>query len=331
MVMGKVSGKKKDIGKISKPGRAEWEKRGLTSEATPLSVILTGAFVAVVTFIVFLPALQNEFVNWDDDIYVYENSLIRSLDIQLFTSSFLGFHAANWHPLTWISHALDYAIWGLNPLGHHLTNNILHALNSLLVVFLVMRLIAVHGKIAGNGVTSQSSSNDRTIMITGVVTGLLFGLHPLHVESVAWVAERKDLLCAFFFLASIIAYTHYASEINEAAKKKATSRFFDEKYLFTLGSFDKAMADYEKAIALNPLDSEAYNNRGVAFAKIGQLDKAIADFDKAIALNPSLSEAYLNRGRTHLMTNNKESAVSDLKKACTLGSERGCKTLQTLR
>jgi len=83
--------------------------------------------VAVVTFIVFLPALQNDFVNWDDHDYVYVNTVIRSLDMQLLKSAFTGFYASNWHPLTWMSHALDYAVWGLNPLGHHLTNNIVHA------------------------------------------------------------------------------------------------------------------------------------------------------------------------------------------------------------
>jgi len=113
--------------------------------------------VAVVTFIVFLPALRNQFLYWDDNDYVYENSFIRSLDMQLLKSSFGGFHAANWHPLTWLSHALDYAIWELNPLGHHLTNNILHSLNTLMVVFLVMRLMAVYKKTLGNSGLSRHS------------------------------------------------------------------------------------------------------------------------------------------------------------------------------
>src|SRR5208283_5831763 len=97
--------------------------------------------VALVTFIVFLPALRNQFLYWDDKDYVHENSFIRSLDEQLLKSSFGSFHASNWHPLTWLSHAFDYAIWGLNPMGHHLTNNILHSLNTLLVVFLIVRLM----------------------------------------------------------------------------------------------------------------------------------------------------------------------------------------------
>ena len=101
------------------------------------------ASIALLTFFVYLPALRNEFVNWDDDIYVYDNPHIRSLDAVFFRWAFLGFHISNWHPLTWMSHAIDYALWGLNPLGHHLTNIILHAINTGLVVVLVLKLLEI--------------------------------------------------------------------------------------------------------------------------------------------------------------------------------------------
>ena len=97
--------------------------------------------VALITFIIYLSSLGNQFVNWDDPEYVIENPYIRSFDLNLFKWAFFDFYAANWHPLTWISHALDYAVWGLDPLGHHLTNNILHAVNTFLVVLLVVRLL----------------------------------------------------------------------------------------------------------------------------------------------------------------------------------------------
>ncbi len=196
---------------------------------TPLKrKFIIAALVALTTFMVYLPALQNAFVNWDDDVYVYGNFFIRSIDIKLFGSAFLGFHAGYWLPLIWISHALDYAIWGLNPLGHHLTNNILHAINTFLVVLLVVRLI---GSGFGDSCSSGKSGtlpNDhrkrpyfpsgspvpsphsRSTLIAAGATGLLFGLHPIHVESVAWVAERKDLLCALFYLLSVMAYVRYA-------------------------------------------------------------------------------------------------------------------------
>jgi tetratricopeptide (TPR) repeat protein len=171
---------------------------------------LIASLVGVVTFIVYLPALRNEFINWDDKAYVYENPFIRSLDTGLLRSAFLNFHASNWHPLTWISHAIDYSIWGLDPLGHHLTNTILHALNTFLVVVLVMKLLASRQ-------ADRLTGSHYSLFIAAGVTGVLFGLHPLHVESVAWVAERKDLLCAFFFLLSIMAYAKYASRASHEA------------------------------------------------------------------------------------------------------------------
>ena len=121
---------------------------------------------------------------------------------------FTTFHASNWHPLTWLSHAIDYAIWGLNPVGHHLTSIIFHGLNTFLVVNLTIRLV--------NYAKTKTDVNIENIrhfynspIIAGVITGLLFGLHPIHVESVAWVAERKDVLYAFFFLLSLLSYLKY--------------------------------------------------------------------------------------------------------------------------
>ncbi|NTW57718.1 MAG: tetratricopeptide repeat protein [Nitrospirae bacterium] len=202
--------------------------------------------VAVVTFIVFLPALQNGFItNWDDDAYVYENSFIRSPDMRLLKSAFCGFHAANWHPLTWLSHALDYALSGLNPRGHHLTNNILHALNTAVVVYLVMTLMAVFKRNEENTWASPSFIPDRMIGITGAVTGLLFGLHPLHVESVAWIAERKDVLCAFFFLLALLMYVGYA----DAAIGRGRP-FLNKRYLLSLGFFAPALMSKPMAVTL---------------------------------------------------------------------------------
>ncbi len=187
--------------------------------------------VALITTLVYLPALKNGFVNWDDPAYVYENQYIRSIDFEFFKWMFTTFHASNWHPLTWLSHAIDYAIWGLNPMGHHLTSIILHGLNTFLVVILIIRLVsyAQHKALSTipsieGGETHPCTLPDPPVaeqagplkrglspIIAGVVTGLLFGLHPLHVESVAWVSERKDVLYAFFFLLSILSYLKYTS------------------------------------------------------------------------------------------------------------------------
>ena len=189
------------------------------------------ALVALATVVVYLNALQNEFVGvWDDNAYIVENISIRSLDPAFFKWAFLDFYASNWHPLTWLSHAVDYAFWGLNPVGHHLTSIILHAINTFLVVLLATRLLEPRA----DGLNGLNGLNKRTLIAAGV-TGLLFGLHPVHVESVAWVSERKDLLCAFFFLLSVISYANYVAY---------------KKYRLTLGFFVLALMSKPMAVAL---------------------------------------------------------------------------------
>jgi len=105
------------------------------------------AFAAtLITVLIYIPSLQNGFVNWDDGPYVLDNIRIRSFDASFFKWAFFDFHSANWHPFTWISHALDYRLWGLNPFGHHLSSIILHGLNTLLVVLLIARLLEAAGQ-----------------------------------------------------------------------------------------------------------------------------------------------------------------------------------------
>jgi hypothetical protein len=96
--------------------------------------------ISLLTFILYLSSLQNGFV-WDDEDYVLFNHHIRSLDLTFLKWAFFDFHASNWHPLTWISHALDYSMWGLYAPGHHLTNNILHAVNVFAVTLLTVNLL----------------------------------------------------------------------------------------------------------------------------------------------------------------------------------------------
>jgi len=180
--------------------------------------ILAGA-VFILALLLFLPVLGNGFVNWDDPLYVYENLHIRHLDIRWI---FTGIVASNYHPLTLLSHTLDYALFGLNPMGHHLTSLIFHGLNSALVFVLAKRLLH---KAAGHGVTLGA--------LTAV---LLFAVHPLHVESVAWVSERKDVLSAFFFLLSILAYLRYT-------EKGHRSRYYGLTLIaFCLALLSKPMA-----------------------------------------------------------------------------------------
>jgi len=203
--------------------------------------------VAIITFIVYLPALHNGFVNWDDGDYVFENTFIQQLDVNLFKSAFTEFNASNWHPLTWLSHALDYAMWGMNPRGHHLTNNILHAIDTLLVVLLVSGLL--HFVFMKTGKDRRSKfPEERASLIAGAVAGLLFGLHPLHVESVAWVSERKDVLCALFFFLSLLAYSNYAKTADDGDKR--TSHFPGRGYLLSLVSFIFGLLSKPMAVTL---------------------------------------------------------------------------------
>ncbi len=220
--MGKSSGKKNkahsdssirgsSLEDVSNPSYALSLLESLIHRTRNFKYYLAGS-VSLITFLVYLSSLQNEFVEWDDGSYIFRNPFIGSFNLTFLRWAFSDFSTGSWHPLTWISHALDYAIWGLNPLGHHLTNVVLHSANTFMVVVLVTRLVSAwKGEAIRNG--QSIFSTEWAIFTTAGVTGLLFGLHPLHVESVAWVSERKDLLCAAFFLLSVIMYSKYESVI----------------------------------------------------------------------------------------------------------------------
>jgi tetratricopeptide (TPR) repeat protein len=158
-------------------------------------VRLAAVAVALVVGLGHLPALDAGFVNWDDPIYVERAPLGRAL-----AAAFTTLHASgNWHPLATLSHAVDHALWGLYPAGHHLTSIVLHGLVAALVVVLVGRLLRLRETRAQPGA-----------LLVATLTGLLWGLHPLRVEAVAWISERKELVCALFYLLGVLAYLRYA-------------------------------------------------------------------------------------------------------------------------
>ncbi len=204
------------------------------------------AIASLVTALVYSATLHNDFVDWDDNEYIYDNVHIRSIGVPFLRWAFTGFHVANWHPFTWVSHALDYAIWGLNPLGHHLTSIVLHSINTFLVIILAVKLLEMwkENLTKNQGFTSL---DERGVLIAASVTGLLFGLHPLHVESVAWVSERKDLLCALFFLLSIIAYVNHAEKENV---ETSGYRLINKQYLLSLIYFLFALLSKPMAVSL---------------------------------------------------------------------------------
>ncbi len=202
---------------------------------------LLAAGVAAITFLVYLSCLRNEFVLWDDDAYIVDNPFIRSFDWSFLKWAFFKFYAYNWHPLTWISHALDYAVWGLNPLGHHLSNIALHAMDTFLVVVLAAKLLTAPR-------SAEHPLDVRSVLVAAGVTGLLFGLHPVHVESVAWVSERKDVLSGLFFLGCLLLYADYARDLP--AQPGLRAAVSDRRYWGTLGLFVLALLSKPMAVSL---------------------------------------------------------------------------------
>ncbi|MDO8283022.1 MAG: tetratricopeptide repeat protein [Thermodesulfovibrionia bacterium] len=200
---------------------------------------MAALFVAAATFLVFLPALQNEFLIWDDDTLISDNLHIRSLDLNTVKWAFTHVGLTTWHPLIFLSFAVDYAVWGLDPWGFHLTNNILHALNALLVFFLVFRVVSLAMP------EKNAEGFNEMPLIAGIVTALLFGLHPLRVEAVAWVTARKDLLYSFFYLLSMLAYLKYASSGSGKIKFYLASLI-----LFAMSLMSKPMAVTLPAVLL---------------------------------------------------------------------------------
>ena len=168
---------------------------------TAISVLL---FALVVW--TFLPVLRHGFVNFDDDVYVYENVRVQhGLTWDNLRWAFTTLDAGFWHPLTWLSLLLDAQLFGLRPSGYHLTSLLLHAANAVLL-FVVFRRMT--------GATWRSA-----------LVAALFALHPLHVESVAWVAERKDVLSTFFWMLALLMYARYAREKAEGGNTQHPTRF----------------------------------------------------------------------------------------------------------
>src|SRR5437667_595736 len=153
--------------------------------------------IAFSTFAAFLPTLQNQFVSWDDDKNFLENPHYRGLG---WTQ--LGWmwttHLGHYIPLTWMTLGLDYLLWGMNPVGYHLTNLLLHAANAVVFFFVVRRLRTL--------ALPSPSDHGYALAVSSGVAALVFAIHPLRVESVAWVTERRDVLSGLFYLLTILLY-----------------------------------------------------------------------------------------------------------------------------
>ncbi len=163
--------------------------------------MLVALAVAALTCLVFLPALDGRFLPWDDESNLVANRAWRGLGPSQLGWMLTSFHKGHWIPVTWLSFAVDYLVWGMDPRGYHLTNVLIHGANAGLVCLLVMRLLETASGVGG------------TARLAGAAAAALaFALHPLRVESVAWVTERRDVLSAFFFLLAILAYLRAVRE-----------------------------------------------------------------------------------------------------------------------
>ena len=172
--------------------------------------------LALSVALVFWPVSDFEFIQYDDPTYVTENKhVLRGVSSENLAWAATTFHAGNWHPVTWVSHMIDVELFSVQPGAHHLINLLFHLLNTLLLFDLIHRM---------------TGSLWRSAFVAA-----LFGLHPLHIESVAWIAERKDLLCTFFWLLATGAYL-------QSAQNRSLRRYAGVLLFFALALMAKPMA-----------------------------------------------------------------------------------------
>src|SRR3954467_1071462 len=174
--------------------------------------IAWGVVAAGVALAVFWPVVRNGFAGYDDNEYVTENPHVRNgLDLRW---ALTAVHSNNWHPLTWVSHQIDSAAFGMDPARHHAVNLALHVINTALLFWWLSGLTGSMGKSA--------------------FVAAVFGAHPLHVESVAWIAERKDVLSTFFGLLTLLAWRAYV-------RKPGAVRYAGVAVLFAAALLAKPM------------------------------------------------------------------------------------------
>ena len=192
----KKSGKALTIGKQINTHQ-EPINRGYAPEkaASPITLFFICALLITTICIPYLQVINHGFINYDDNSYILNNpNVISGLNIHNVIWAFTTFYFSYWHPLTWLSHMLDCQVFGLNPGMHHLVNVLFHIINTLLLFVVFFRMTGALWK--------------------SFFIAALFGLHPLHVESVAWASERKDVLSTFFWMLTMMGYLWYVKQRN---------------------------------------------------------------------------------------------------------------------
>ena len=202
--------------KKTKPSQQKKPLRG--SENTPNKWLWFAlAIVFLSTFAIYFQALNFDLLfSWDDNVYISNNVALKDLHWANIKQFFTEFYAGNYQPITMLMYAIEYKVVANSPMLYHFNNILLHILNTGLVFILIRKI---------------SPKND----IAALVTAAFFAIHPMHVESVAWVAERKDVLYSFFFLISLIFYTNYL-------QSKKTHLLFFSGAFFVLSCFSKSAA-----------------------------------------------------------------------------------------
>lgn len=192
-----------------------------TKQGSDKNILLWLAGILLLTTIAFSPSLKNGFTNWDDNVYIGENDLIKSVKVDNIKKMFdtENHVSLNYHPITILSLAIDYKLSGYHAKTYHITNVLFHLLNTALVFWFIFLL------------------SNKKIMVA-VIVALFFGIHPMHVESVAWISERKDVLYTFFFMGALVAYYKYL----DAEGKNKIGLYVFILILFLLSVLSKAMA-----------------------------------------------------------------------------------------
>jgi tetratricopeptide (TPR) repeat protein len=206
---------KDDVGRISAKSKRQNHALHLTDPVSFKTVMWFAAVLMAIIVFIYAPVLHYGFLSYDDPAYVSNNSqVMRGFTVQGVWWAFTTGHASNWHPVTWLSHMLDVQMYGMNAGRHHLTNLLFHIANALLLFLLLYR---------------TTGAWRRSAMVA-----ILFAAHPLHVESVAWIAERKDVLSTLFWMLTMHAYVAYV-------RKPRLGRYLTVFAVFALGLMSKPM------------------------------------------------------------------------------------------
>lgn len=178
----------------------------LTKNREKIIVIAAAIMLFSFVFLFFNDVRHADFLHWDDDAYILKNDLVKSLDFVSIRNLFTTFYFANWHPVTWLSHAIDIRLFGYNPSAHHIVNLIFHSFNAVLLFVLTLIVIKIYTQ------SEEIGKKDGRLywqaILLAFITSFWFAIHPLRIESFAWVSERKDVLCAFFALLATIFYLY---------------------------------------------------------------------------------------------------------------------------